>query len=182
MLHGSCFGVVSSIRVLLPYPAPNSPLNCSGLTQSAPSLFSSLAYWFVCLFCREDICFFQDSFEEDIGCSILLERSTRSTRAKNSWQRTAKVTHSTEEIFYWHPVFPINHCFGLVSSIGVLLPYPVPNSSLNCLGLRWSTASLFTTLACWLVCLFGREDILFISKIHWKRILVGAYCLTDLQD
>jgi len=60
-------------------------------------------------------------------------------------------------------------CSGLVSSIGVLLPYPMPDSSLSCLGLRWSAPSLFTTLAYWSVCFYCRKDILLSSR----EIVVG---------
>jgi len=50
----------------------------------------------------------------------------------------------------------INHCFWLVSSIGVLLPYPVT------------------------ACFAGR--IFVFPKIDWKRISAAAYHLTDPQD
>jgi len=59
-------------------------------------------------------------------------------------------------MFCQHQIFPINHYFRLVFSIGVLLAYPAPNSSRNCLELRQSAPSLFTIL----MCLYCREDIL----------------------
>jgi len=51
----SLLGFVSSISSLFPHPVPMCSLNCLGLRQSAPSLFSPLAYCLVCFFCREDI-------------------------------------------------------------------------------------------------------------------------------
>jgi len=69
-----------------------------------------------------------------------------------------------------------NPCCELVSSMHLLLPYPMPNSFLNCLlGLRWSAPPLFIDLAYhWLVCLLFGRDICVVSKIHcWKRILVA---------
>jgi len=148
--------------VLIPYPALDSSLNCSGLRRSASSICSLFSAVFYFLPLASSACSFQAFKFIKAGLQgFKFVKSKIIDYFVDCWLN----------IRNWSI-----RSIGFVHCEVVLIPYPAPDSSLNCLGLRRSASSICSSFIA--VCYFdgvfalaGRQ----VSSLSSSRLAYDCF-------